>query len=188
MERQNCFRGPEDSVENILGVKKFRDSEAGRKSDVPSGKNNVPADKSTSHLILAELRVQTMLLRNIDNNTKENNQILRSLRGDDQENLPMDDAVFQGVDGPFHLSSLCAINPNTFARDFLRKTYTKENLSKKILCPKGRSLREPFSEEETDKLRSALRCWFGENYNWCLVTASVNQSIRDLKLLRRSAD
>lgn len=162
LERQNCFNH----------------------GTVSSTKKTDKTEKSTSHLILAELRVQTTILRNIENYTKDSNQALRFLRGDDVT-LPMDDAVFEGNDGPFRLSSLSGVNPNVFARDFLKKTYTKEVLSMKILCPKGRSAREPFSQNEIDNLRTALHSWFGENYNWCLVTASVNQYIRDLKLVLR---
>lgn len=139
--------------------------------------------RSTSNLILAELRVQTTLLRSFDVRMRENNQLLHAIRGDEVE-LPKTDSVFEGIGGPFRLSSLCTANPSVFAREFLRKMYTLEDLSNKILCPKGKSIRKAFTDAEVAILHDALKSWFGEHYNWLMVRSSINQFIRDIKTER----
>lgn len=137
--------------------------------------------RSALHLVVAELRLQTSVLKRLVDVSIDLNESLSYLKCSDIDDLPKESAVYQGIDGEFTLESLNSINPSIFARDFLRKSYHLSLLKTKILCPKGKTTKIPFSDAEVQKLQEALRKWYGHKYLWKVVVASVNQFLRDLK-------
>lgn len=133
-----------------------------------------------SNLMLAEMRVQTTLLKLIHEDMRELNKSLLHLREPD-ENIPRENATLNGLEGTFTLESLSAANPNIFARRLLKLRHTVEDLSNSILCPKGKTSRKPFKNEEVVVLQDALKKWFGSEFSWKAVVLSVNQFLRELK-------
>jgi hypothetical protein len=145
--------------------------------------DRLPKDTSTSptsHLILAEMRVQSTLLRSLNDEFRKLNQSLRFLR-ESGHDIPKEDAIYVGFDGPFSLSSISAPNANVFARNFIRKRFSSDELSSLILCPKGKTKRKSIEGKDCEDLHDALRKWFGHEFSWNSVTASVNQFLREAK-------
>jgi len=134
----------------------------------------------TSHLVLAELRVQSTILKSLVEEFRILNSSLKYLRDADVM-IPKSNMTFDGYDGTFTLASIKSPNPNIFARNFLRKRFTKQQLYNKILCPRGQSTRAAFAEEETEELQIALTSWYGTEYSWKSVVMSVNQFLREMK-------
>ena len=145
--------------------------------------NNSSKDDSvpTSHMILAEMRIHTSLLRSLNDQFRELNRLLRIQFKDYSNDTPKEDATYQGVDGPFTLSSIASSNPNVFARKFIRKSFTLQELAKMILCPKGKTNRTEFAVTDVERLQSALNHWYGNSYSWTTIVHSVNQFLREVK-------
>lgn len=129
-------------------------------------------------LILAEMRVQTTLQRKILS-INEEQKVALSLFKEEEQVIPAGDAEHDGIDGRFSLSSIKSENPCVFARNFMKKKYSKDYLTNKIMCPKGKTTRIAFPEGEVADLKTAVESWYGNTVNWKLVVASVNQFIRD---------
>lgn len=159
-----------------------RSSEHVRKISVPEKKMSKDTSPTpTSHLILAELRVQSTILKSLVEEFRQLNSSLKYLREVDVA-IPKSNKTYDGHDGTsFTLASIKSSNPNVFARNFLRKRFTQEQLSNMILCPRGRTTKAEFSEEEIENLQSALSSWYGTEYSWKTVVLSVNQFLRETK-------
>lgn len=134
---------------------------------------------ATNTLILAELRIMSMLLRKVVTSIDNMGEALKVLQPE-KEDIPSEDAEIVGYDGVmFTLSSIASQNPCVFARNFLRKRYSQTYLGTKILCPRGTTKKTAFTEAEVNDLKAAVTSWFGNTYNWKVVVGSVNQFLRD---------
>lgn len=137
--------------------------------------------RSASHLILAELRLLTSLFRNLVDEFRNLNDRLRFLQDESDIELPKQDAIFNGHEGEFSLSSIQSQNPNIFARNFIRKKFSINDLSTQILCPRGRTERDSIRDEDVQDLKRAIQLWFGSAYSWRAIVSSVNQMLREIK-------
>lgn len=91
-------------------------------------------------LLVLESRVQTALLRNIASLLEENNRLLRGLACEvDVTDRPCVSKVYQGHDGDFETKELSNALPNVFAREFVRKKYSKEYFTQRSWEPKGKT-------------------------------------------------
>ena len=186
MEQRKCFalkrstehvRKTSDRPEKTEGVSRTcRPAYNSKENEKKTSKDATP----TSHLILAELRVQSTILKSLVEEFRILNSSLKYLREVDVA-IPKNNMTFDGYDGAFSLASIKSPNPNVFARNFLRKRFTKQQLSTMILCPRGKTTKTEFSEEEVEKLQTALSSWYGTEYSWKAVVMSVNQFLRETK-------
>lgn len=101
------------------------------KSVSPSDNPKGLEPHSTSQLILAELCVQTTVVKQLSTNQLELAKALKSKRCD--QIFPKVDKRFDGYRGPFMLSSISSPNPNIFARNFLRQLHPPSVLKNMIL-------------------------------------------------------
>jgi hypothetical protein len=108
---------------------------------------------SVAHMLLLESCVQTGLLKNIPKQ------------------------LVQCDSGIFRLSEL-HLQPNTFAREYVRQKFGLQYCCNAIVEPKIKSDRIVMDADRVQDLKNRLDAWFTQ-YNWEVVGKSLNQLFRD---------
>lgn len=106
-----------------------------------SGTKLSDSGASISHLLLAEMRLQTMILKRVLQMNENIHAQLVALNGVDTNDVIIDaDRVIVAQDGTqFNIRELSSHNPSIFVRHFLRKKYETDFLKAHIIDPKGQT-------------------------------------------------
>ncbi len=105
---------------------------------------------------------------------------LQSNAIDNKCNQRVDIAEFECHDGQkVDLGQINRYEPNSFAREFIKTVYGKENLVGKLFSCKGKTERVLFTQEEFNDTQRAVLSKF-PYCQWKAVERSLNQFLRDM--------